>query len=102
MIISHIKKNISLFLIILLVLSTVGCRSKVLGHEILGVWEHDGNIIEFCTDGYVKKGSEKYEFSVANGKVTIDQNGEAMILDYVINSNGTMTMNGLIYYPVTR
>ncbi len=79
-----------------------GCHSKVMGHEILGRWEHNGSIIEFRNDGYFIKGDEKYEFAVTNDKVTIDENGNATILDYAMNSNGTLTMNGLIYYPVPK
>ena len=79
-----------------------GCASKVEGHQIIGKWEHEGNIIEFSTDGFFKKGDEKYRFSVTDNTVTIDNHGEAMIIKYAINSNGTLTMNGLIYYPITK
>ncbi|MBE6718092.1 MAG: hypothetical protein E7574_02395 [Ruminococcaceae bacterium] len=87
---------------ILICLFLSSCASKVAGHQIVGVWEHEGNVIEFCTDGTFKKGKEKYKFSVTEDKVTIDNKGEAMVIEYAINSNGTLTMNGLIYYPVTK
>jgi len=79
-----------------------GCASKVEGHQIIGTWEHEGNIIEFDTDGFLKKGDEKYRFSVTDNTITIDNHGEATTIDYTINSNGTLTMNGIIYYPITK
>lgn len=76
------------------------CSSDITGHRIVGIWEHEGNRIEFTNKGWFKKGSEKYPFSVNEKSVTIDNNGEAMTVDYSINANGTLTLNGLIYYPI--
>ena len=78
------------------------CQSNVVGHQIVGVWEHEGEQIEFRTDGYMKNGDKKYKYTVTEKKVTIDKDGEAVVLEYTINSNGTMTMNGIIYYPVDK
>lgn len=50
----------------------------------------------------MKNGDKKYKYSVTEKKITIDKNGKAVVLDYAINSNGTMTMNELIYYPVRK
>ena len=93
---------VSLLLSLLFILSACTSASSLKGHRILGVWEHNGSKIEFCDNGYVIKGNEKYAFSVNDKEVTIDNNGEALVLDYSVNSNGTMTMNGLIYYPVSK
>ena len=98
----NLKFLVLLFILLALLLVVTSCKAKITGHQILGVWEHNGSKIEFSDDGYFKKGNEKYEFSVTEKQVTIDNNGEAMILDYALNSNGTLTMNGLIYYPVSK
>jgi hypothetical protein len=50
----------------------------------------------------MKKGDKKYKFTVTDKKVTLDKNGKAVVLDYTINSNGTLTLNGLIYYHVKK
>lgn len=97
-----LKKNKNMLLVLALIplILLSSCHSNVTGHQIVGVWEHHGNRIEFTDKGYFKKGKEQYPFTVNEKKVTIDNHGEAMVLDYSINSNGTLTMNGLIYYPV--
>ncbi len=89
-------------LVVMLLFSISSCNSKITGHQIVGKWEHDGHIFEFGSDGYVKNENNKYPFSVTNEKITIDKNGEALVLDYTINTNGTLTMNGLIYYPLKK
>ena len=95
------KHTILLFLFIFLfVLSS--CNSELKGHQIVGKWEHNGHFIEFSADGYLKKGDRKYSISVNEEKIIVDNQGEAISLDYSINSNGTLTMNGLIYYPVRK
>lgn len=82
---------------------TSGCGvTQTIGHRILGKWEHDGNIYEFRSDGKFVYGSKAYDFSVNAEKVTIDKQGEALTFDYTINNNGTLSMNGIIYYPVRR
>ena len=98
----HVK-YLSLLIIIILSVLLFSCSrdSGLTGHRILGVWEHNGSVIEFCDNGKLINGSEKYTFSVTDEKIIIDNNGEAMELEYYFNSNGTMTMNGLIYYPVS-
>ncbi len=87
---------------VLSILFLIACNSNVTGHQIVGIWEHEGNRIEFTDKGYFKKGNEKYTYFVDEKQVTIDNNGEAMVIDYSINPNGTLTMNGLIYYPVSK
>lgn len=89
-------------LILVLILVLPSCHSNLTGHQIVGIWEHEGNRIEFTDKGWFKKGSEKYSYSVNEKKVTIDNNGEAMELDYSINSNGTLILNGIVYYPVSK
>lgn len=96
-----IKHIISLFLFILF-LTLTSCNSQLKGHQIVGKWEHDGHFIEFSADGYLKKGDLKYPISVSEEKIIVDKQGEAISLDYSINANGTLTMNGLIYYPVRK
>lgn len=96
------KLYVMFLLFILCTVLLLGCHSNLVGHQIVGVWEHDGNRIEFGTDGYLKKGDQKYAYTVTEEKVTIDNNGEATVVEYSINSNGTMTMNGMIYYPVSK
>ena len=86
--------------ILLVCFMLLSCQSKVIGHQIVGKWEHAGSIIEFCTNGYFKKGDQKYKYTVTEKNVTIDKNGKAVVVKYTINSNGTLTMNNLIYYPV--
>lgn len=98
----NLKFLIFLFIFLAVFMLLTACKTKLTGHRILGVWEHNGSLIEFSDDGYFKKGNEKYSFSVNEKQVTIDNNGEAMVLDYFLNSNGTLTMNGLIYYPVSK
>lgn len=96
------KRLISVILFFLCIFVLCGCHSKTTGHRIVGVWEHAGNRIEFSDDGFYKKGDKKYPFTVTENKVTIDKNGEALVVEYTINSNGTLTMNGMIYYPVNK
>ncbi len=50
----------------------------------------------------MKKGDKKYKYTVTDKTVTIDKNGKADVCEYTINTNGTMTFNGLIYYPVRK
>ena len=95
-----IKRFKKLLLPIITAILLVSCATQLTGHQVLGKWEHGGSMIEFTEEGYFVKGSEKYPFSVDEEKITIDNNGEALVVDYKINSNGTMTMNGIIYYPV--
>ena len=95
-------KKFALYIIIALLLSAAACNSKVTGHQIVGKWEHDGHVFEFCSDGFVKTDNDRFPFSVTNEKITIDKNGQAIIIDYTINNNGTLTMNDLIYYPITN
>ncbi len=97
-----VRYAIVFLLIVALIFVFAGCHSNLTGHQIVGIWEHDGNRIEFTDKGWFKKGSEKYSYSVNEKKVTIDNNGEAMELDYSINSNGTLILNGLVYYPVSK
>ena len=97
-----VRRTFIFMLIAALALVFVGCQSNLTGHQIVGVWEHDGNKIEFTDKGWFKKGSEKYTYSVNEKKVTIDNNGEAMEVEYSINSNGTLIFNGLVYYPVSK
>lgn len=94
------KSLFLLFLVCILLLSS--CHSKTVGHRIVGVWEHAGNRIEFSDNGYYKKGDMKYPYTVTEKKITIDKNGEALVVEYTINPNGTLTMNGLIYYPINK
>lgn len=88
--------------VIVLIFVFTGCHSNLTGHQIVGVWEHDGNRIEFTDKGWFKKGTEKYTYSVNEKKVTIDNEGEAMEVEYYVNSNGTLVFNGLVYYPVSK
>ena len=97
-----VKRTIILLLIGTFIFVFSGCHSNLTGHQIVGVWEHEDNRIEFTDKGWFKKGSEKYSYSVNEKKVTIDNNGEAMELDYSINANGTLNLNGLVYYPVSK
>lgn len=101
-IISQTKKLILLFFTFTIFIFASSCNSRLKGHQIVGVWEHDGHYIEFSSDGYLKKGDQEYPISVNEEKITVDKQGEAVVLEYSINSNGTLTMNGLIYYPVTK
>ena len=96
------KKVVIILCLLIFALVITACSTNLTGHRIVGIWEHDGNRIEFTADGHFKKGKEKYTFSVTEEKVVIDNNGEALSLDYSINSNGTLTMNGIIYYPVSK
>ena len=98
--IRFLSKFIILFLLALCLLTS--CHSKTVGHRIVGIWEHDGNRVEFTTSGYMKKGDAKYPYTVTDKNVTIDDNGKALVVEYMINPNGTMTMNGIIYYPVKK
>lgn len=91
-----------LFFIFVCVLVLSCCHSKTVGHRIVGVWEHAGNRIEFSDNGYYKKGDQKYPYTVTEDKITIDKEGEALVVNYTINPNGTLTMNGMIYYPVNK
>lgn len=97
-----VRYAIVFLLISALIFVFAGCHANLTGHQIVGIWEHDGNRIEFTDKGWFKKGSEKYSFSVNEKKVTIDNNGEAMELDYSINANGTLNLNGLVYYPISK
>lgn len=98
-----LKKYFCFYLILLIIVFCLcACSANLTGHKIVGIWEHEGNRIEFTDNGYFKKGKEKYTFSVTDSQVTIDTGGEAMTLDYSINANGTLTMNGIIYYPVGK
>jgi len=100
--VSKMRKIALSVVLSILIICITACNSKVTGHQIVGKWEHDGHVFEFCSDGFVKTDNDRYPFSVTNEKITIDRNGEAFVLDYSINHNGTLTMNGLIYYPITR
>ena len=100
MVFKKVKTVLSLFLICLLTLCA--CHSKVQGHRVVGVWEHDGSFIEFNKDGYFINGDKKYHFTATEDKITIDKNGEALVVEYTMNSNGTLTMNGLVFYPVRK
>ncbi len=93
-------KKIFAFFMLMIIITLIGCQSKLVGHQIIGVWEHGESKIEFKTNGYFYKGNEKYKFTVTDKKVTIDKKGEDMVVDYTINSNGTLTFNNIIYYPV--
>ena len=95
-----LKAFAAVILTALLLLSS--CHTSLTGHQIVGVWEHHGNRIEFTDKGWFLKGEEKYRFSVTEKQVTLDNDGEAMEMDYSVNSNGTLTLNGLIYYPVSK
>lgn len=95
-------KNKFILVILACILLLSSCHSKITGHRILGIWEHENNRIEFTENGYMKKGDKKYKFTVTDKKVTLDKNGKAVVLDYTINSNGTLTLNGLIYYHVKK
>ena len=96
------KKFNRLLPLLLVFFLLFSCAGSLKGHEIVGVWEHAGSRIEFTAKGKFIKGNEKYDFSVSENKITIDNDGEAMVIDYSLNSNGTLTMNGLIYYPVRK
>ena len=101
------KKTVSplffrLFPLLLCIMFLISCSAPLKGHEIVGVWEHAGSKVEFTDKGKFIKGKEKYDFSLSENKITIDNNGEAMVIEYSLNSNGTLTMNGLIYYPVRK
>lgn len=97
------KRLFSVFLIICLFsIFLLSCNTNLSGHELIGIWEHDGNRIEFTSNGYFIKGNEKYTFSVNENKITIDENGLAMTVEYTVNTNGTLSMNNLIYYPVRK
>ena len=98
--IKFISKIIILSFFTIIILTS--CHSKTVGHRIVGIWEHAGNRVEFTTSGYMKKGDIKYPYTVTDKNVTIDDNGEALVVEYTINPNGTMTMNGIIYYPVKK
>ena len=89
-------------MLLMCVMINASCSANFSGHELVGVWEHDGNRIEFTKNGYFVKGDEKYTFSVNENKITIDEKGDAMTVEYHVNTNGTLTMNNIIYYPVRK
>ncbi|MBR5322413.1 MAG: hypothetical protein IKU48_02565 [Clostridia bacterium] len=97
-----VKRIFILYLVALMIFIFSGCHSNLTGHQIVGIWEHAGNKIEFTDKGWFKKGNEKYTYTVNEKKVTIDNNGEAMEIEYSVNSNGTLIFNGLVYYPVSK
>ena len=98
-----INNRLTFFILLLIcIIAFTACGANFNGHELVGIWEHDGNRIEFTKHGYFIKGEEKYPFSVNENKITIDEKGAAMTVEYSINANGTMTMNGIIHYPVQR
>ena len=94
-------KTKALTLLILLTLLTAqSCDRGLTGHEIVGRWEHAGEIYEFRDDGTFVHGNESYPYSVSGRTVTLDRNGSAAVFEYSLNPNGTLRLGELIYYPV--
>ena len=80
--------------------SLFSCDGKFAGHELLGKWDHAGEIIEFCEDGTLLYNGKEYAFSVNGHTVSLDRDGTALNFDYALNPNGTLILGDLIYYPV--
>ncbi len=93
------KKTVILLLFACL-LSLVACDHALTGHEIVGRWERAGEIYEFRDDGTLIHGDSVYPYSVSGKEVTVDRDGNAVVLTYSLDPNGTLRLGDFVYYPV--
>lgn len=77
-----------------------GCGGAEVPDELVGSWERCGETYVFTSGGNLRYpgGSLRYEASNNGIMVYDDERGREYELEYTVNADGSMTLNGVSFY----
>lgn len=91
-----------IILMILCMLLLSSCRIRYVPNSLAGKWEHNGHVYEYTNSGKLYYDKIELEYEVMeNGKLRITNKkmDYTAMFDYHINDNGTLTVNGVNFFP---
>ena len=95
---------IGLFLISSVFLNSCAQLQTEIPNAVVGKWEHSGHVFEYSSDGTLSYDGEAMKYEIIDGDtlrvMRNDGTERDYYFDYTFNSDGTLTVNEVKYFPV--
>jgi len=95
---------IGLFLISSAFLNSCAQRRDEIPNAVVGKWEHGGHVFEYSDDGKLLYDGETMKYEIIDGDtlrvIRNDGTERDYYFDYNFNTDGTLTVNEVKYFPV--